>query len=91
MFAPNEFGRTALPSCVLPYTLSNDVPGHAPLTVPCWIVFDPVIYPIQYRVLALSVGHPFPVNETAFHPALGVSVVVPVWHSRLPGDPELSA
>jgi hypothetical protein len=91
VLAPNGFGSAALPSTELAYTLFNDVPGHSPLTFPCSIVFDPVMYPIQYCVLALSVGHPFPDNNMLFHPALGVSVVVPVWHSRLPGDPELSA
>jgi hypothetical protein len=59
--------------------------------MPCWMVFEPVMYPNQYRVFALSVAQPLPDREMLFHPATGVSVVVPVWHSRLPGDPELSA
>ena len=76
--APNVAGKLALPCCALAYTPFKVVPGHVPLTMPCWSVFDPVMYPIQYCVLAFSAGQPFPAREMLFHPALTLTVVVPV-------------
>ena len=43
MFTPNGLGSAALPSTELAHTLTNDVPGQVPLTIPCWIVFESVM------------------------------------------------
>ena len=43
MSAPNGLGSAALPCTELVYTLTNDVPGQVPFTMPCWMVFEPVM------------------------------------------------